>query len=81
MKKLDKYINYIETVLMNKNIDSESTEWKQNSDFRSLVNTSEELLIIDSLTLEIAATELLLDLYGFNEDDILYGFPKTRKAL
>lgn len=30
---------------------------------------------------DIAATELLLDLYGFNEDDILYGFPKKRKAL
>ena len=73
MKKLDKYINYIETVLMNKNIDSESTEWKQNSDFRSLVNTSEELLIIDSLTLEIAATELLL-LVKINSNTITENF-------
>ena len=27
----------------------------------------------------IAASELLLDLYGFKDDDILYGFPKKRK--
>ena len=28
---------------------------------------------------DIAATELMLDLYGFKEDDIVYGFPKKRK--
>ncbi len=28
---------------------------------------------------DIAASELLLDLYGFKEDDIVYGFPKKQK--
>jgi histidinol phosphatase-like PHP family hydrolase len=30
---------------------------------------------------DIAACELLLDLYGFTEDDIQYGFPKKCKSL
>lgn len=60
MKKLDKYINYIETVLINKNIDNEDTEWKQSAELTRLSNTSESLYSTDSLSLGIDASEFLL---------------------
>ena len=69
MKKLDKYINYIETVLINKNIDNEDTEWKQNSELTRLLNTSERIYITDSLSLGIDADELLL-LVKINSDTV-----------
>ena len=67
MKKLDKYINYIETVLINKNIDNEDTEWKQSAELTRLLNTSESIYAIDSLSLGIDANELLL-LVKINSD-------------
>ena len=67
MKKLDKYINYIETVLINKNIDNEDTEWKQNSELARLLNASESIYITDSLSLGIDTDELLL-LVKINSD-------------
>ena len=67
MKKLDKYINYIETVLINKNIDNEDTEWKQSAELTRLLNTSESIYAIDSLSLGIDASELLL-LVKINSD-------------
>lgn len=69
MKKLDKYINYIETVLINKNIDNEDTEWKQSAELTRLSNTSESLYSTDSLSLGIDASELLL-LIKVNSDTI-----------
>lgn len=60
MKKLDKYIKYIETVLINKNIDNEDTEWQQHPELIKLLNTSKSIYITDSLTLKIDADELLL---------------------
>ena len=69
MKKLDKYINYIETVLINKNIDNEDTEWKQSAELTRLSNTSESLYSTDSLSLGIDASELLL-LIKVNSDTV-----------
>ena len=69
MKKLDKYINYIETVLINKNIDNEDTEWKQSAELTRLLNTSESLYSTDSLSLGIDASELLL-LIKINSDTV-----------
>ena len=69
MKKLDKYINYIETVLINKNIDNEDTEWKQSAELTRLSNTSESLYSTDSLSLGIDASELLL-LIKINSDTV-----------
>ena len=69
MKKLDKYINYIETVLINKNIDNEDTEWKQSAELTRLLNTSETIYITDSLSLGIDASELLL-LIKINSDTV-----------
>ena len=60
MKNLDKYINYIETVLINKNIDNEETEWKHSSELTKLLSTSEDIYIADSLSIGIDASELLL---------------------
>lgn len=60
MKNLDKYINYIETVLINKNIDNEETEWKHSSELTKLLSTSEDIYIADSLSTGIDASELLL---------------------
>lgn len=72
MKKLDKYINYIETVLINKNIDSEDTEWTQSAELKGLVNTSENIYVTDSLSLGIDTEELFLlikiNLETVNED-------------
>ena len=69
MKNLDKYINYIETVLINKNIDNEDTEWKQSAELTRLSNTSESLYSTDSLSLGIDASELLL-LIKVNSDTV-----------
>lgn len=69
MKKLDKYINYIETVLINKNIDNEDAEWKQNAELAKLLNTSESIYVIDSMSLRIDADELLL-LVKINSDTV-----------
>ena len=69
MKKLDKYINYIETVLINRNIDNEDTEWKQSAELTRLSNTSESLYSTDSLSLGIDASELLL-LIKVNSDTV-----------
>lgn len=69
MKKLDKYINYIETVLINKNIDNEDAEWKQNAELAKLLNTSESIYVIDSMSLGIDADELLL-LVKINSDTV-----------
>lgn len=60
MEKLDKYIDYIETVLVNKNIDNEDIGWKQNSELLNMLNSSEDICIIDSLTVGIDVDELLL---------------------
>lgn len=73
MKKTDKYINYIETVLINKNIDNEDTEWKQNSELTKLLSTSESIYITDSLTLGIDADEVLL-LVKINSDAVSDNF-------
>ena len=69
MKKIDKYVNYIETVLINKNIDNEETEWKQHPALKTLLSTSENIYITDSLTLGINSSELLL-LVKVNSDII-----------
>ena len=69
MKNLDKYINYIETVLINKNIDNEETEWKHSSELAKLINTSEDIYIADSLSTGIDASELLL-LIKINSDTV-----------
>ncbi|MBQ3041523.1 MAG: AIPR family protein [Clostridia bacterium] len=69
MKNLDKYINYIETVLINKNIDNEETEWKHSSELAKLLNTSEDIYIADSLSTGIDASELLL-LIKINSDTV-----------
>ena len=69
MKNLDKYINYIETVLINKNIDNEETEWKHSLELARLLNTSEDIYIADSLSTGIDASELLL-LIKINSDTV-----------
>ena len=69
MKKLDKYINYIETVLINKNIDNEDTAWKQNPEIAKLLSTSENIYITDSLSLKMDVDELLL-LVKINSDTV-----------
>ena len=60
MKKINKYINYIETVLTNKNIDNEDSEWKQSSELFLLSNPPDNVYIIDSQTMGIDTDELLL---------------------
>ena len=69
MKKLDKYINYIENILINKNIDNEDTEWKQNDELAGLLNTSESIYVTDSLSLGMNADEFLL-LIKINSDTV-----------
>lgn len=69
MKNLDKYINYIETVLINKNIDNEETEWKHSSELARLLSTSEDIYIADSLSTGIDTSELLL-LIKINSDTV-----------
>ena len=60
MRKTDKYINYIETVLINKNIDNEDTEWQNNSNFLSLLNAEDDVYIVDSINMGLDVNELVL---------------------
>ncbi len=59
MRKIDKYINYIKTVLVNKNIDNEITDWRSHAKLAPLSGDSSDAYIVDSLTLGMDASELL----------------------
>ena len=69
MKKIEKYINYIKTVLINKNIDNEITDWKSHPNLSELLNTSSEMYFADSLTLGMDANELIY-LIKINSDTV-----------
>lgn len=60
MKKQEKYINCIETVLVNRNIDNEETDWQQSERFNRLINSPQPIYITDSVKLGIDSSELLL---------------------
>ena len=59
MNNIDKYINYINTVLINKNIDNEITDWKNNKELYLLSETTNEIYMSDSIALGIDANELI----------------------
>lgn len=59
MRKIEKYINYIKTVLINKNIDNEITDWKSHPNLLELSSTSSETYFTDSLALGMDAKELI----------------------
>lgn len=69
MRKIDKYINYIKTVLINKNIDNEITDWKKHPNLLELSNTSSGMYFTDSLTLGMDANELIY-LIKINSDTV-----------
>lgn len=71
MRKIDKYINYIKTVLMNKNIDNEISDWKNHPNLLELSNASSGIYFTDSLTLGMDANELiyLIKVYSDTVDD------------
>ncbi len=69
MRKIDKYINYIKAVLINKNIDNEITDWKNHPGLSQLSNTAPETYIIDSLRLGMDANELIY-LIKINSDTV-----------
>ena len=59
MRKIEKYINYIKTVLINKNIDNEITDWKSHQNLLELSNTTSEIYFTDSVKLGMDANELI----------------------
>ena len=69
MRKIEKYINYIKTVLINKNIDNEITDWKNHPNLLELSNTSSGMYFTDSLTLGMDANELIY-LIKINSDTV-----------
>ncbi len=69
MRKIEKYINYIKTVLINKNIDNEITDWKSHPNLLELSNASSEMYFTDSLTLGMDANELIY-LIKINADTV-----------
>lgn len=69
MRKIEKYINYIKTVLINKNIDNEITDWKSHQDLLELSNTTSEMYFTDSVKLGMDANELIY-LIKINSDTV-----------
>lgn len=59
MRKQDKYVNYIKTVLINKNIDNEITDWKNHPALAPLADTTSDTYVVDSLTLGMDTNELI----------------------
>lgn len=69
MRKIEKYINYIKTVLINKNIDNEITDWKSHQNLLELSNTTSEIYCTDSVKLGMDANELIY-LIKINSDTV-----------
>lgn len=69
MRKIEKYINYIKTVLINKNIDNEITDWKSHQNLLELSNTTSEIYFTDSVKLGMDANELIY-LIKINSDTV-----------
>ena len=69
MRKIEKYINYIKTVLINKNIDNEITDWKSHQNLLELSNTTSEIYFTDSVKLGRDANELIY-LIKINSDTV-----------
>lgn len=69
MRKIEKYINYIKTVLINKNIDNEITDWKSHQNLLELSNTTSEMYFTDSVKLGMDANELIY-LIKINSDTV-----------
>ena len=69
MRKIEKYINYIKTVLINKNIDNEIADWKSHQNLLELSNTTSEMYFTDSVKLGMDANELIY-LIKINSDTV-----------
>ncbi|MEE0968298.1 MAG: hypothetical protein U0M06_02860 [Clostridia bacterium] len=69
MKYFSNYINFIQTFLLNKNIDNDDTEWQSSKDLSDLATSTATYCITNSIKLKIDCKELIL-VVKVNHDSI-----------
>lgn len=59
-QKYKKYVGFINTALLNKNIDNEDHEWEENAPLRDFIYSNSSLTLTNSVSLHIDSSELIL---------------------
>jgi len=59
-EKLKKYTEFINDILINRDIDVDDNDWKDSAEIRKLIDTNEDFYIANSVSIGINSSELLI---------------------